>query len=122
MKNIFTILLVFTLFISCKNEEEQKHPDDEKVSKPKPAIRTDAKFATTIFKIEGMHCKMGCAASLQKKLFNMEGVKESIVDFDKKSATIIYDQNVIDTERLVEKVLATDKTYVVSDIKTEPSL
>jgi periplasmic mercuric ion binding protein len=122
MKNIFTILLVFTLFLSCKNEVEQKHPDAVKVSKPKPALRKDAKFATTTFKIEGMHCKLGCAASLQKKIFKMEGVKTAVIDFNNKSATIVFDQNVMDTERLVEKVLATDKTYVVSEIKTQPNL
>jgi periplasmic mercuric ion binding protein len=122
MKNIFAILLVFTLIVSCKNEVEQKHPDAEKVLKSKPALRADAKFVTATFKIEGMHCKLGCAASLQKKIFKMEGVKESVIDFDNKSATIVFDQNVMSTEKIVEKVMATDKTYVVSDIKTEPNL
>ncbi|MFY7811782.1 MAG: heavy-metal-associated domain-containing protein [Flavobacterium sp.] len=122
MKKILVILMVFTILISCKNEEYQKHPDAGKVTQPKPALRADAQFVTASFKIDGMHCKMGCAASLQKKIFNMEGVKTSKIDFENKSATIVFDKNVMTTEKIIEKVLATDKTYVVSDIKTEPNL
>jgi mercuric ion binding protein len=121
MKNIFAFIIVFSMLISCKNED-QNHPDHDKKIEIKPALKADAKFTTTTFKIEGMHCKMGCAAALQKKIFNMEGVKTSVVDFDNKSATVIFDKNVMTTEKIVEKVLATDKKYVVSDIKTEPIL
>lgn len=117
MKKIFLMLFVFISLISCK-QEEQKYPKQGKTNVPKPALRADAKWATVTFKIEGMHCKMGCAASLQKKIFKMEGVKTSKVDFENKSAEIIFDKNVMNPEKIVEKALSVDDKYVVSDIQT----
>jgi Cu+-exporting ATPase len=113
MKKIFLMFILLGSLISCKNNE-QNHPDNN----PKPALRADAKFVTTTFKVEGMHCEKGCAATLQKKIFNLEGVKTSEIDFKNKSAKIVFDQNVMTTEKIVEKVIATDKNYVVSEIKT----
>ena len=107
MKKLFYILTIIFVLISCKNETEA----------PKPHLRADAKWATTTFKLEGMHCT-SCAAGLQKKLFNLEGVKTSKVDFESKSAEIIFDKNVMSPEKIVEKALSVDDKYVVSDIQT----
>ena len=107
MKKIFYILTLVLVLIACKNETEIT----------KPPLRADAKWVTTTFKVEGMHCT-SCAAKIQKEIFNLEGVKTSKVDFKNKSAEIIFDKNVMNPEKIVEKALSVDEKYVVSDIQT----
>lgn len=112
MKNIFqlTLIALFSLMIlSCKKTEEAKTVADLPVE-----------LVTTTFNIEGMHCEVGCAARAQKKLAKLDGVTESVIDFEGKLATVTYNKNEQSAEDLVETVMKLSKDYVVSNINTKP--
>lgn len=50
-------------------------------------------------KISGMHCT-GCSTRLEKVLNNVDGIKEAVVDFEKKEANVIYDESKIDISNI----------------------
>ena len=54
-------------------------------------------------KISGMHCT-GCSARLEKILNNVDGIKEAVVDFDKKEASVIYDESKIDISNIKNEI------------------
>lgn len=109
------------MFISCKEKAtETKEADETTTEETSSAkeVSADAKLATTNFTIEGMHCAMGCAAVIEKKLAKMDGVQAAKVDFDGKKATITFDANVQSPENLVETVEKISKEYIISDVQT----
>jgi len=79
-------------------------------------------MVTTTFNIEGMHCEVGCAARVEKKLSKLEGVETATIDFEKKLATVTYNKNTKTAEDLVETVMKTSKDYVVSNIETKTNV
>ena len=50
-------------------------------------------------KISGMHCTC-CSTRLEKVLNNVDGIKEAVVDFEKKEANVIYDESKIDISNI----------------------
>lgn len=54
-------------------------------------------------KIDGMQCE-GCAATIRTVLSREPGVKSSSVSFEKRSASVFYDQDETDPARLAEAV------------------
>ncbi len=71
-------------------------------------VTTASAFAekTVTIAIEGMHCGK-CAMSVEKKLKATSGVQEAAVSFDKKEATIKYDDEKISVEKLKEAIDST---------------
>jgi Cu+-exporting ATPase len=65
-----------------------------------------------------MTCAVGCAASIQKKIAKMEGVKSATVDFDRKLAMVEYDNAKVTPTSLEETVAKVADIYIVSDMKT----
>ena len=59
---------------------------------------------TTIYKIKGMMCGVSCPKAVKKSLENEEGIKSCIVDFEKKTATITYDDNKINKKKIATKI------------------
>ena len=53
--------------------------------------------------IEGMHCAMGCAKSIESKLNNIYGIN-ALVDFSKSSATIEYDSSLLSDAQIIDVV------------------
>lgn len=106
MKNFLLLFLTIASFmvVSCQKEAPQE---------ALPAL-----MATTTFNIEGMHCEVGCAARIQKKLAKLDGVENASIDFDEKLATVEHDLNKQKPEDLVALVLKIDNTYVVSNENT----
>ncbi len=104
MKKIAFLIVLFSLLtVACKEEVKADVPP---------------MMATTTFTIEGMHCEVGCAARVQKKLAKLEGVNEASVDFEGKLATVTHDVNKQKPEDLVALVLKLDNTYVVTNENT----
>ncbi len=62
---------------------------------------------------------MGCAATIEKKLAEAEGVKEAKVDFETKTATVAFDKTVNNQETITKIVegVADGKTYKVANYK-----
>jgi len=80
---------------------------------------TAANLETASFKIDGMTCPMGCAATIEKKLADMDGVEDAKVDYDKKTATVKFDPSKQTAEKLVNTVeKIADGAYKTSDVKS----
>ena len=116
------IVLLSLMIISCKNENqpETKTVEVEETTKVKE-MEENAVIAMAEFNIDGMVCEMGCAKVIQKKLFEMEGVKMAKVDFDKKLAMVEYDQAKVNTNSLEETVTKASDKYSVNNMKTVES-
>lgn len=116
--SLFIALLVqFT--ISCKSEVKQ--PEVKSVAietEVKKEIDPNATYAKAEFTIDGMTCEIGCAATIQKKIAKMDGVKSAKVDFDKKLAMVEYDEAKVNPEKLTNTVTNVADIYKVSNMKT----
>lgn len=54
-------------------------------------------------KVSGMHCT-GCSNRLEKVLNNLDGVESANVDFESTIAHIVYDENVLNIEKIKEAI------------------
>lgn len=119
IKNILSLILITTVVLSCKNEvkPEVKTVEVESVKELDP----NATYAKAEFTIDGMTCAVGCAATIQKKISKMEGVKSANVDFDRKLAMVEYDNAKVTPTLLTETVTKVADIYKVSDMKTVDS-
>ncbi len=117
MKALKTMVVVVSLlfaFTSCKNETTPETKTVEMAeTAPEKILNPDANYVTASFSVEGMKCAMGCAKVIEKNLFAMDGVKKAVVDFDSQMATVIYDDELVNEEKLTASVAATSETYKV---------
>jgi copper chaperone CopZ len=113
-QTIAAIAFTTLMMVSCKNEATTN--TDNATATTEQA--QPAQLATASFTVEGMHCEVGCAGHLEKKLAKLDGVQKAEIDFEAKKATIEYDANVLTPEVLVQTVenAADGKTYKVSDV------
>lgn len=112
MKIIFSLLTVSFVLFACSSE-----PDGELVTKPvevkmpnqieveKVVVNPD-KFAS--MEVEGMVCKMGCAAAIKAELLKTDAVAECNVEFieEQKTNTVKfqYDSEKLDSAKVVELI------------------
>lgn len=115
LKYIVSVLILALIAYSCKNESqpETKTVDIETTTKEK-ILNPDAEYISANFEIEGMKCAMGCAKVIEKNIAKMDGVKEVVVDFDTKTATVSYDQELVNQEKLTATVKNASDTYSVT--------
>jgi periplasmic mercuric ion binding protein len=112
-KNLFlTMTFAALTLVSCKKTEGDNVANGEETTDVAPVM------ATTSFMIEGMHCEMGCAKAIEKKIAKMDGVQEVEIDFTGKKATIQFDSNKQSPENFVETVEKINKDYIISDVTT----
>ncbi len=110
-KNIILLFFIFTISISCKNEnkttkniivqKEHKTPEYKKME----------------FHIKGMTCEIGCARLIESKLSKTKGIKFSKVVFKDSLGMVEYDKNTLnknDVFNIVEKI-ADGTLYKVID-------
>jgi len=115
-KMIAAIALSSIVMVSCKNET----PKEEATVTTEQTQDQPAQLATASFSIEGMHCEVGCAGVIQKKLAKLEGVQDAKVDFAGKTATITYDANKQTPEIMVQTVQNISDDYKVSNVTSVP--
>ena len=124
-KSFLALAFAAVLLTGCKKNETAdataaaaQTAKTETAAAEKPAVT--GKLETASFHIEGMTCAVMCAAKIEKELAAMDGVQNAKVDFEKKTATIEYDNAKQTPEKFVAKVesVADGKTYKVSDVKT----
>jgi len=117
LKLIVCVAVLAVSFSNCKNKAESDQTLAEKTDNNTSLI---AKAETASFSISGMSCAVMCANKIEKELTATKGVQKAKVDFDKKSAFITFDSNVITAQQLVAKVeaVADGKTYKVTNLKT----
>lgn len=121
MKTIKTLsLAIFTLLVavSCKNDSKAEIKTVEVETEKAQALDPNATYAKAEFTIDGMTCQIGCAATIQKKIAKMEGVKSATVNFDKKLAMVEYDNAKVTPTSLEETVANVSENYKVSNMKT----
>ena len=58
---------------------------------------------TITFKVDGMYCS-ACPAIIKKVLTNVDGVKDAIVSYSKKTAVVTFDDYKTDTTNLIQAV------------------
>lgn len=112
-RSLLLLALAGMTFVSCK-EATSNNEDTATVE----TMDENAVLATTSFTIEGMHCEVGCAKNVEKKLAKLDGVKEATIDFEGKKATVTFDTNKQSPEILVETVEKISKDYIISDVQT----
>lgn len=111
---IAAITLTSVVMVSCKNETVK----GESTVATEQTPDQPAQLATASFTIEGMHCEVGCAGVIQKKLAKLDGVQEAKVDFEGKTATITYDANKQTPEIMMQTVQNISEDYKVSNVTT----
>ena len=123
-KIIATFAIAGLVLVSCKKEEDKsmaliKAQAEKEAPKEHKAIAAE-NVQTASFEIEGMTCAMGCAKTIEKELSNLDGVEKATVDFDKKTATVVFDKTIQNQENLTKVVQATGdgKTYKVLNTKS----
>jgi len=118
IKYILTLTLIATFVFSCKNEKNPEVKTIEVETEVVKKLDPNATFAKAEFTIDGMTCQIGCAATIQKKISKMDGVKSATVDFDRKLAMVEYNEAKVTPTTLEEAVAKVSDTYKVSDMKT----
>jgi Cu+-exporting ATPase len=119
---ILTAALTILLMVSCKNNTapDVKTIEVESTSVAKK-LDPNATYAKAEFTVKGMTCAVGCAASIEKKIAKMEGVKFAKVDFEKELAMVEYDEAKVNPTSLEETVTKVADIYKVEDMKTVTS-
>lgn len=121
-KKLSLIAVAALLFASCKDTSKDGNletPAEGVVTDSTQNKETAANLETATFKIDGMTCPMGCAATIEQKLSKMDGVENAKVDFDSKTATISFDPAKQTAESFVQTVeKIADGAYKVSDVKS----
>ena len=65
---------------------------------------------TTInYNVEGMMCGVSCPKAIKNSLHNIEGIKSCNVDFNTKTASITYENEIIQKEKIAS--IISEKTY-----------
>lgn len=126
VKHISFIALAALLLTGCNDKSKDGNIEtpegtatDSTMTDSTMVKGTAANLETASFKIDGMTCPMGCAATIEKKLAGMEGVENAKVDFEKKTATVKFDPAKQTAEKLVTTVeKIADGAYKVSDVKS----
>ncbi|MCL5127496.1 heavy-metal-associated domain-containing protein [Algibacter sp. L1A34] len=113
------LAVVVTFAFSCKNDAKAEVKTVEHTNTNEAVAKLDpnATYAKAEFTIEGMTCAIGCAATIEKRIAKMEGVKSSKVDFDKKLAMVEYDEAKVSPESLTKTVTSVADLYSVKDMK-----
>ena len=71
-----------------------------------------AKDDKVSLKIEGMRCSYSCSDKVTKVVENLKGVKDCQVDFANNTATVIFDNKKLDSEKIIN-VLEKKTSYKV---------
>jgi Cu+-exporting ATPase len=118
MKHILMLAVMATFALSCKNKTAPEVKTVEVKTETVKKLDPNATYAKAEFTIDGMTCAIGCAATIQKKISKMNGVKSATVDFDRKLAMVEYNEAKVNPTTLEETVTKVSDTYKVSDMKT----
>jgi mercuric ion binding protein len=121
-KIIAAFAIASLVLVSCKKEQDKNLANIKPLNtavKEHKAIAAE-NVQTASFEIEGMTCAMGCAKTIEKELSNLDGVEKATVDFDKKTATVVFDKTVQNQDSFTKVVEATGdgKTYKVLNTKS----
>ena len=118
MKNlIFILSLVFICNVGCQFNSNPKviTVSQGAETAPKDAI---AEVSSAKMVIDGMTCAIGCAATIEKKLNQTAGIVSATVDFESKTAWVLYDATQLNHDAIQGVVQSVGDAYRVSAIET----
>lgn len=110
MKNSLGFIVSLIVILSCSDTPPKT------ITPPvlTPAKEVALEPETVEMTIQGMMCAIGCAARIEKKLINSEGIEEAQVNFDSKKAIIRYDKTFLNPTKITEIIQAIGDSYTVS--------
>ncbi len=110
--NIQLILAALLLTIAgCSSTEKNE----------KSALASASDVAKCSLKIDGMTCQIGCATYIQKKLAAENGVSDCKVDFESKTAHLIFDPSITSQDDCINKIQTYNNgAYKVTEAKSIP--
>lgn len=119
IKQTLAVAFISLLLVSCKNENSSSTEEIQAIEQDTTnTIVANPKTAS--FEIEGMTCEVGCANLIEGKLNKLEGITEAKVDFESKTATVTYDADKVNQEKITKTVegIAGGELYKVSKVKS----
>lgn len=117
VKQSIVVVSLSLLLVSCKNENNSSTEEIEAIEQDTTnTIVANPKTAS--FEIEGMTCEVGCANLIEGKLNKLDGITEAKVDFKTKTATVIYDADKVNQEKITKTVeaIAGGELYKVTKV------
>lgn len=117
-KAILSVLILVMSIVGCKNANAPEIKTITTTASKTKAKDPNATYAKAQFTVNGMTCAVGCAATIEKRIANMDGVTFAKVDFDKKLAMVEYDTAKVTPNTLKTTVTNVAKIYEVTDMKT----
>ena len=96
MMKKFILLFILSLSVGCSNNI----PNKQNADNHKESISNE-NLTKVSLEIEGMRCANGCAANIEKKLSQTQGVQSAKVDFESKQAVISYDKEQVTESTLI---------------------
>ena len=70
------------------------------------------------YKVDGMMCAMNCPSKVIESVKGLDGVKNCKVDFETKTATVTFDNEKVDSDKIA-KVMADATYYKVTPVDKE---
>ena len=70
---------------------------------------------TATYYVDGMMCAMNCPKKVNESLNGVKGIKSCKVDFETKTATVVYDDEIIDSYKIA-KTIAKSTYYKVKNL------
>ena len=71
--------------------------------------------STATYRVDGMMCAINCPQKVNDSLDGVDGIKSCKVDFASKTATVIFDDEKIDSDKIA-KTIAKGTYYKVMDL------
>ena len=71
--------------------------------------------STATYRVEGMMCGVNCPQKVNNSLDGVEGIKSCSVDFSSKTATVVFDDEKIDSDKIA-KTISKGTYYKVMDL------
>lgn len=72
--------------------------------------------------IDGMVCEIGCAKTIEEKMALLEGVVKAEVDFNEKTAHILYDNSILTGLSITEQIEKMNGGQYVVKVITDKTL
>ena len=70
---------------------------------------------TATYSVDGMMCSKSCVRKVNSSLNGVDGIKSCKVDFESKTTTVVYNDEIIDSDK-IGKTIAEKTYYKVKDI------
>ena len=108
ISTLIVILFTIVIFPSCGGNEQPSENDLSTEITAENLLEVD-------YAVDGMVCAMGCAATIQKEVNGMDGVKNCEVSFEEGKAHIEFDKSVLSENDIISKIESiADGQYKVS--------